>query len=182
VIWFSSDYHIGHENIIGYGNRPFKDAAEMEEVIIQRHNEIVTKDDVTYLVGDTFFEGKFCKDLKVNDRIEKAQQFLRRLNGQKIIMEGNHDERLTRHLGPGQIQIKEVAFDGHKIVACHYPMLSWPGSFHGSTMVHGHTHQTNQLTLPPRKLIHIGVDSWDFRPVSARQIVDLANTLQTNDI
>lgn len=173
MIWFSSDYHIGHKNIIEHAKRPFDNIEEMAETIVARHNEVVKKGDIIYLVGDTFWQRTVG--------FEQAGKFLRRLNGTRWLMEGNHDDELVYQLVPHAKQMHEVKWDGHKIVACHYPMLSWPGSFHGSTTVHGHTHQKHQLTLPPKKIIHIGVDSWDFRPVSAEQIVVLAATLENND-
>jgi calcineurin-like phosphoesterase family protein len=174
MIWFSSDYHIGHENIIRFAERPFADAAEMWEGIVKKHNEVVSKGDTVYLVGDTFWD-------KAHYTAEEMMRFIQRLNGNIILIEGNHDERSLRKF-KNIPQIVETKFGDIPITVCHYPMLSWPKSYHGSVMVHGHTHQHNKLTRIPLRLVHIGVDSWDFYPASAEQVCAAVANLPNNSI
>lgn len=167
MLFFSSDFHIGHKNIIKYSKRPFDDLAEMEETIIERWNKVVGRKDTAYLVGDTFWQGHSCHE-------DLARKFIKKLNGHITLVEGNHDVDLAKKFNKGvRRQIITQKWEGHRFEICHYPMLTWNRAHHGAIMVHGHTHQTHKLTLPPKRLVHIGTDAWDFTPVSAEQIVDL---------
>jgi len=78
-----ADLHLGHENIIKYCNRPFKDVAHMNETILNNWNTVVSNDDLVYVLGD--FSMKFDQ--------EKTKAILNRLNGRKILVMGNHDTR-----------------------------------------------------------------------------------------
>lgn len=78
-IWIISDTHFGHENIIKYCNRPFKDTQEMDEHMIEQWNKVVKPGDKIYHLGDVFF-GE-----------ENASKIFPRLNGQKRLILGNHD-------------------------------------------------------------------------------------------
>lgn len=79
-IWFGSDHHFGHKNIITYCNRPFESVEEMDEILIQNHNELVKPGDFFYHLGDLAL-GSF------EDSIKKAK----RLQGHKALIPGNHD-------------------------------------------------------------------------------------------
>lgn len=79
-IWFHSDPHFGHKNIIKYENRPFKDTNEMDEHIIQKWNSVVKDNDLVFLLGDIFF----CK-------AERQQYVVNRLKGRVHVIRGNHD-------------------------------------------------------------------------------------------
>ena len=78
-----ADLHFGHENIIKYCNRPFKDVTHMNETIIANWNNKVSSGDLVYILGD--FSMKFD--------MEKTKNLLNRLNGRKVLIMGNHDTR-----------------------------------------------------------------------------------------
>jgi calcineurin-like phosphoesterase family protein len=80
---FISDLHIGHENVLRFDQRPFENMFQMENVIIDNWNKNVKKHDRTYILGDTIWSPKF-KDWK---------EFLDKLNGQKVLIVGNHDAK-----------------------------------------------------------------------------------------
>jgi calcineurin-like phosphoesterase family protein len=46
--WFTADFHLGHQNIIRYCNRPFHSTGEMDEAILANLNSLVRQDDVLY--------------------------------------------------------------------------------------------------------------------------------------
>ena len=50
--WFTADFHLGHQNIIRYCNRPFHSTSEMDEAILGNLNSLVRQDDVLYFLGD----------------------------------------------------------------------------------------------------------------------------------
>ena len=80
-----SDTHFGHENTCtkfkrddGTPLRPFANAEEMDEAMVQRWNDVVGKNDTVYHLGDVVINKKF---LPIMDR----------LNGRKKLIMGNHD-------------------------------------------------------------------------------------------
>lgn len=156
--YFTSDLHFGHENIIRFCKRPFKDAQEMTEVLVSRWNERVQQGDRVFVVGDFAF-------LTQAD----AQKVLNRLNGDKHLVRGNHDKVAVQLKGWGSIRdLVDVKVDKDHVVLCHYPMRVWNKSHHGSLMLHGHSHGT----LPPfcNQSLDVGVDCWDFRPVTLEEV------------
>lgn len=56
--WFSSDFHFGHTNVIGYSKRPFENPAVMDETIISNWNDVVQERDECYFLGDFCFNKK----------------------------------------------------------------------------------------------------------------------------
>lgn len=79
-IFYISDTHFGHAHIIRYDNRPFMNATEMEEAIIERWNEVVSDKDTVYILGDF----SWYKE-------EQTLGILNRLSGKKVLVKGNHD-------------------------------------------------------------------------------------------
>lgn len=75
-----ADTHFGHSNVIRYCNRPFKDAEEMNRVLIKNWNEVVSNQDKVLLLGD------FCLTSR-----EEAAKIVDQLSGRKILIKGNHD-------------------------------------------------------------------------------------------
>ena len=142
----TSDTHFGHENIIRYANRPFANWRMMGEAMIERWNSRVAADDVVYFLGD-FAMGPGAKD-------DYVEQVLRRLNGDKIGVLGNHDQPSKWSVGLKQFvlekgidnfriltdQIHAAKIDGVDFLMCHYPMVDWDGKFHGTVHLHGHAH------------------------------------------
>lgn len=78
--FYIGDLHIGHENIIKYDNRPFKDSADMSREIIRRWNGVVSPEDNVYILGDFIW--------KNSDGIEVLKQLV----GKKYLIIGNHDK------------------------------------------------------------------------------------------
>ena len=164
-VFFTADPHFFHSNIIKYCNRPFKTVEEMNEKIISNYNNIVKDSDTVYFLGDIIF-------LK---NINQIQIFLKRLKGKKILIYGSHDKILREyhnhiaHIFDQQHELLDTIINGQKITMCHYPMTSWHCSHYGSWQLFGHHH--NRLPEDPNKLqCDVGVDAWNFTPVSFDQI------------
>lgn len=79
-IWLTSDLHCGHASIIKYCQRPFDSVPEMDEMMIHQWNSVVGIDDTVFVLGD----------YAMGDR-QKGLQYLRRMNGTKVLVNGNHD-------------------------------------------------------------------------------------------
>lgn len=188
-IFFTSDTHFGHKNIIKYCDRPFKDTDHMDEAIIERWNETVPEDGLVFLLGDIAL-GEIAKSLpKVG-----------RLNGFKVAVIGNHDrlfstykEAHRKKFEPEYAKVFDAvvgeegttrSINGVEFRLSHFPYTGdhTPEDRHsdvrpvddGMPLIHGHTHTTDKVTYSEKGTmqIHVGQDAWDFRPVSARQILE----------
>ena len=127
-IWWTADTHLDHANIIRYCNRPFANKDEMNEVIIQNWNSVVKHEDTIYHLGDF----AFSKD---------PGKFFHRLNGNKILIKGNHDKQPTTRLPWGSVHsYYELKVDGRFIVMCHYAFKIWNRAHHGTYNFFGHSH------------------------------------------
>jgi calcineurin-like phosphoesterase family protein len=161
AIFFVSDTHFGHENIIRNCRRPFANVAEMDEALISRWNERVAPGDTVYHLGDFCFRN-----------LRAADVYLSRLNGQIHLVAGNHDEEtLARHasLFASVSAIREIHERGHRIVMCHYPMREWHGSWDRAWHLFGHVH--GRLDHEPHGYsLDVGADAHDFRPWSIEEV------------
>lgn len=165
AVWFTSDTHYGHTNVIGYSKRPFASVEEMEEGLVARFNECVQPRDTVYHLGDFAW------------REDVALRVLGRLRGQIHLIAGNHDHTKVRKL-PQWASVQhylEIKLGGQHLVLCHYAMRVWNRAHHGSLMLYGHSHGN----LPGNSQSHdVGVDVWDCRPVSLDEIMARMATLE----
>jgi calcineurin-like phosphoesterase family protein len=162
--FFTSDTHFGHTRIIEYQKRPFENVQQMDDKLIAKWNALVRTDDVVYHLGD-FSLGDEAHTRKV----------LKRLNGRKYLVLGNHDNGLRSkwpHLRGFFVEVGdylEVTVGGQHIVLSHYPMISWHKIARGAWMLHGHCH--HNLTYPFRgRIADVGVDGWEYAPVSLARL------------
>lgn len=90
MIFFISDTHFGHANIIRFCNRPFGTIEEMDEALVANWNGKVGGNDTVYFLGDLFFRAS----------IDRVRDILGRLKGRKHLIIGNHDSSwMTKELG-----------------------------------------------------------------------------------
>ena len=157
-IWFTSDTHFWHKNVIKYTRPQFSDVQEMNETLISNWNSVVKKEDLVYFLGDFSFCGT-----------QKTIDILDRLNGQIHLIIGNHDRRMTNSVKSkfvwakdlGILKVDRPLYKGI-IELCHFPFLSWASSYHGRYHFFGHTHGT----LETRMLsLDVGVEKWNYFPV-----------------
>jgi calcineurin-like phosphoesterase family protein len=162
-VWFTSDTHFGHANIVTYSGRPFADVNEMDEALVLNWNAVVKPGDVVYHVGDF----ALCD-------AEIATKIVKRLAGQKYLVFGNHDKRLRKDKSflENWIWAKDLAditVGEQRVVLMHYAMRVWNQSHRGAWQLHGHSH--GSLKEDPHLLqADVGVDCWDQRPVSFEEI------------
>ena len=135
---YIADLHYGHENIIKFDNRPFRDIEHMEEVLISNWNSVVEKDDTTYILGD------FCWNKE-----DEWKRILKLLNGNKVLIKGNHDlKNMSTELKRMFQDIKdykEITDCQKHVIMCHYPILLYKGSYNPDCyMLCGHVHTTRE--------------------------------------
>ena len=160
AIFFTSDTHFGHGGALGLYRRPFASVAAMNEGLIERWNQKVGPDDEVWHLGD----------FAIRQPAAVAAELLARLHGRKHLVTGNNDPEATTALEAWEnVQpYVEVTVDGVSLVLCHYPFRSWRGMGKGWINLHGHCH--GRLKSQPRQF-DVGVDVWDFRPISLREIL-----------
>lgn len=136
----------------------------MDETIISNWNSIVTPGDEVYHLGDFAF----------NKRSDKVDEILRRLNGQVHLIYGNHDKGPMKQ-AKGFVtksDIKRVKVGDTRLILCHYAMRVWNQSHRGTYHLYGHSHGT-LLDDPNALSCDVGVDCWNFTPVSIEQIKEV---------
>jgi len=189
-IYFTSDLHIGHENVMSFSNRPFKDLDHMHKVLINNFNAIVPKFGVTYFLGDIGLT-----------RADTVKEVVEQLNGTKILILGNHDRGYNSMYTAGFDVVMHGAtlqIAGETATLTHCPLRglfrentegmkgaidgeNWHkeskhynystqdrGQFH----LHGHIHSPNggKSKKIEGKQYDVGVDANNYRPVSISKI------------
>lgn len=133
--FYISDNHFGHFNIIRYDNRPFNNTDKMDEVMIDRWNEIVGDEDTVYILGDFSWHNE-----------QRTVEILNSLAGRKVLIKGNHD-RISPRISKCFVKIcdyLEITDDKTRVVMSHYPMPFWNGQFRNSVHLYGHVHNSHQ--------------------------------------
>ena len=165
-IFVTSDLHFGHINIIKYENRPYGGVEEMDGGLIKNWNGVVGKDDLVYILGDfSWYNG------------EKTNEILEQLNGKKILIIGNHDERFLKDKKFNKDLFEEICYykqfkHNKKVyVLFHYPIAEHNGKMHGYIHLYGHIHSTDpELEKELGFLCHnVGVDRNNYTPVNIRK-------------
>jgi calcineurin-like phosphoesterase family protein len=186
--WFTSDLHLGHENIIRYCARPFSSVEEMDDALVTNWNERVAPDDEVWVLGDVAM-----------GPIEASLGHVARLSGHKVLVAGNHDrcgaghprrhdEWIDRYAAAGFDQIHqgtiETRLAGRTVLAGHFPyegdshdedrFTRWRPVDDGAWLLHGHVHTSWKAN---GRQINVGVDVWGYAPVSETDlaaIIDVA--------
>lgn len=159
-VWFTSDTHFGHANIIRYCNRPFSSVQEMDDGIISNFNSVISEDDTVFHLGD------FC--------FGNASYYLKKLKGNFTFIKGNHDKALD---GFSNVYngFYECKVNNKSFTLCHYAMKIWNKSHFGYYHLYGHSHGT--LPDDPNSLsFDVGVDTNNFYPYSFDQVVTIMKT------
>ncbi len=136
--WLTSDLHFGHANIMNFCSqaraRFHNDVTYMNEKMIEEWNETIAQDDTVYILGDVAFLPA-----------DKAVKILQRLNGRKILIEGNHDRKLLNDpvFRRCFVEIHPylcINYEKTRVVMFHYPIAEWDQMHRGAVHFHGHLH------------------------------------------
>jgi hypothetical protein len=153
--WVTSDLHFGHNNIMKFcpiTRARYNDVSHMNEMMIKEWNDIVKPGDLVYILGDVAF-------MSGSD----AGRIMNRLNGDKILIEGNHD-RKTLMDTTFRNAFKEVhkylwmTYNGTQVIMFHYPIAEWDQMHRGSVHFHGHLHGGTS-GMEQFRCIDVGMDS-----------------------
>lgn len=185
-VFVTSDIHEGHINIIKYSGRPYPDVETMSEALVENWNTVVPVEATVYVLGDVAM-GKLPGSLVA----------ISRLNGRKVLVAGNHDRcwaghgakaarSISMYLEAGFAEVHQTGIalniDGRHFEVSHFPYAlaendgrgarfeRWQPIDRGSWLLHGHVHERWRQR---GRMINVGVDAWNYRPVTIPQILDL---------
>lgn len=181
-LFFTSDSHYDHKNIIKYCKRPFSSVEEMNQGLIDNWNSVVGKDDTVFHLGDVTFGG--------NTNLIK---YVSQLNGHIILIKGNHDRKLQQSicakLFDYTCQQLTLNIDGITVFLNHFPFLCFSGTYKTdkSIQLFGHIHSGSLSSGPDidrfmqygtLNQYDVGVDNNHYTPVNWNDIlkrIDYAN-------
>ena len=135
-VWVYSDPHFYHGNICRFESspgvklRPWDDAEQMTEDMIQWYNEMVDSGDRVYILGDVAFSpGKF-------------RDVMSRLKGRKVLIPGNHEpRRFDKICHDLDVEVRGYVVK-KRFIMSHIPIHT--GSLSRWELnIHGHTHANN---------------------------------------
>jgi len=159
--FFIADTHFGGENIRRYENRPFESAAEMDEKLIENWNYVVAEEDTVYVLGD------------FSDYMDsgKESEILSELNGNKILVMGNHDSHRTpqewREIGFAECYPMPVIYK-------NFFMLSHEPLYINSNMpyanFYGHVHANPSYKDASKQSVCVSVERIDYTPVEFEKL------------
>lgn len=195
MIYFSSDQHYWHNNVIRYCARPHKSVEDMNEDMVLKWNQTVLPEDTVYVLGD--FSLAF----------RAVETFPQRLMGTKYLVPGNHDfchsyhkksrspenreKWLQKYRDHGFMVLPEqttLDLPGIGVVnMCHHPYATeyelkngdkyekWRPNDDGKILLCGHVHETWKTRRSPKGtlMINVGVDVHGFYPLSLDKLVEI---------
>lgn len=187
-VFFTSDWHLGHLNVITFDNRPFANLDHMHTALVDRYNSTVPEDGLCYFLGDMGFS-----------KGDEVQKVMSRLNkSQKICIKGNHDKSSgwLKDLGFDVVlNAAMIAYGDVNITMSHCPLRgvwreshikngeamkgmtetdNWHGEHKhinyslpdfGQFHLHGHTHKAPDERIRERQF-DVGVRANNYAPVS----------------
>jgi calcineurin-like phosphoesterase family protein len=187
-VFYTSDLHIGHRNVQEMRS-PYMETSGgwHDEVLADNWDTVVNKDDVVYVLGDLCLQGTRVT--------ENALAWIKERPGRKHLIFGNHDvghpgiNRQFAKWMPKYLNAFETAqsfirkgIAHHRVLMSHFPYAGdhtatdrygqWRLPDLGEWLLHGHVHSQEKIR---GKMIHVGVDAWEFAPVPQDEIVKLMN-------
>jgi calcineurin-like phosphoesterase family protein len=157
--WLTSDTHFGHLGVCRFLRndgvtklRPWDSPEEMDEEMVQRWNDRVRPNDKVYHLGDVVIN-------------RRALSTLSRLNGDLVLIKGNHDifrlEEYTRYFR--DIRSYHVM---NGLILSHIPLHAESlGRF--GTNIHGHLHANRVMNngVIDVRYQNVCVENTDFAPI-----------------
>lgn len=187
--WFTADWHMGHENIIKYCDRPFLTVQSMDDALIRHVNSLLSADDELWVLGDIALG-------PIEDSLRRYSELVPKL----VIVTGNHDrphpsyqskdskeEWLAKYQElTGAYKIVNgnaivTLSDGSLAHVSHFPRVTednrpnrsdqfaaFRPADDGLPVIHGHTHG---LWRQRGNHLDVGVDAWGGQLVSEDTVV-----------
>lgn len=166
-IFFISDFHAKHSNIIKFCNRPYKSSEEMTKILIENWNSVIKSNDIVFNLGDFIWSGSW-------------NSILEQLNGNIYLILGNHDRKDFKNSYmnylKGVYDQLTLLIDNKIVYLNHFPYLCFPKNHY---QLFGHVHLSQNKNdgndfercsyLLPNQY-DVGVDLNNFIPISWKMI------------
>ena len=175
-VFFCSDLHFNHRNIIKYCNRPWNsgfgedgelivtddDLSRMNEDLIKNFNSVVGADSTTWFLGDC------C--MGPNQK-EKIPELRARLNGKVNIVLGNHDHHSVKFYYDAGF---DLVYDSPVVVNDFVVLSQAPMEFVKAPFfnVYGHIHDCSSYKAWSADSCCVCVERHEYRPVSMETIME----------
>ena len=170
MIYYISDTHFYHDNIIKICSRPYKNSYEMNLDLIEKWNNKVKPEDEVYFLGD--FSHK--------STLEQSIDILQKLNGTKYFIKGNHDSRdfvnfiMQNNLVKWVKDYAEIKDNNRFVVLCHYPIEDWNGQYNGGYHIFGHIHNNTKHNYKVfEKRFNACVEVIGYEPKTLDELIEL---------
>ena len=160
-----ADTHFFHKNIIKYCARPYDNVSKMNNCLINNWNSIVKLGDTVYVEGD----------LALGGDIQRLTSLIKRLNGNKHLILGNHDElNVWKYLDMGFLSVHTSLQLPNGWYLAHDPAIA-TALPKGSVLICGHVHTLFSQIISQNgvKVVNVGVDVRGMKPTSQEQIEEL---------
>ena len=168
---FTADEHWYHKHIDEYCDRKLGSPKQMNQALIKYHNDVVGKDGTVWHIGDL---AMLSQGMEFH-----VERIVRKLNGTHHLVLGNHDEfKPFNYVRMGFASVHTSMWferDGYTFVLAHDPSIYTIVQTMGpkTYQLCGHIHNLFQHLLPEKRIINVGVDVWDYAPVSLKTILAL---------
>ena len=181
-VFFTSDLHFGHERVLQFDNRPFASVEEMDAELIRRWNAKVDKGDLVYVLGDLIWK----------TRNNDAPALIKSLNGQIILIKGNHDRFLhnskAKEALSGVKDYDDICVtleDGttRRCILSHYFIPMYNSHRYQGIHLHGHSHFSDEADIEidiaeklnsmgfQNEIYNVGCMYWNYEPVTLDEII-----------
>lgn len=164
-IYFCSDHHFFHANIIDYCNRPFSSVEEMNIAMVENWNARIAHDDIVYYLGDMFMGIP-----------EKWFEIRKKLNGKVHFILGNHDRKnKLEWMGfesiQSEVHLKIIHEEKeYSLYLRHKPDVELARKF--DLMLCGHVHNSWKTM---GNVVNLSIDVWNYKPVKFAEILSRYN-------
>lgn len=192
--WFTSDNHFLHARINELSSRPFSSVEEHDAELIRRHNEVVGKNDSTWFLGD-FALGNRDKALSYLPMMNGRKYLIIGNHDECFPFSKDGWKKTRKYLDAGfevvlpaaRIRLPSLVSGekGREVLLSHFPYdrdhvgtnrhMQARLRDEGDVLVHGHVHGEYKVDWSDKGSlqVNVGVDAWDYTPVSSNTIAQL---------
>ena len=165
-VWFTSDTHFYHNNIISYCNRPYKSVKEMNEALINNWNSVVGKTDIVWHLGDIALGMKSC-----------FQEVVPKLNGTIFLVRGNHDRTSNSFCQDNGISevFRNPVILNDRFILSHRPLfitMEDKLKKHNLVNLYGHMHDNPDYLTWDKYSACLCVERHNYKPISFTEILN----------
>lgn len=162
-VYITSDLHLGHHAVLGFGRRPHDNVEEMFDAIKKQWNSVITDRDVVWILGDVAWSEEWA--LRV-----------RELRGRKKLIMGNHDHKIG--LGVHAFEQVHGARRYKKCILTHIPIHPKELRYGWDYNIHGHLHDHS---IDDDRYINVNIDvTREYIPLLFDKVLEDANETCTH--